>query len=201
MGRRQNSTVIDGLTFSSMGPSIAVTGPSGSGKSTLLRVLSGLQTPKRGRASLDGHVIAASRSTAKLNAGVSVVYQQDSLVQFLSVSDNIRLASELKNRALPDASILEALTAVDLGEFGSRFPSTLSGGERQRVALARALATRPSLLLADEPTGALDSKNSIAIGELLRELAASHSIKVVVATHDERIAEMMADRLDLAEHS
>jgi putative ABC transport system ATP-binding protein len=170
----------------------AVMGPSGSGKSTLLRVLAGLQKPDAGDVLLDGAPIDSE-------SRIAMIHQDYRLVDFLTVGENLQLAAEMRGIKLSETAVDDALEQVALAGTAKRRPTTLSGGEQQRVAIARAVATQSSLILADEPTGALDLDNTLAIGALLSKLGADRGMTVVVATHDLDLAELLPRRLLLSE--
>jgi putative ABC transport system ATP-binding protein len=198
-GQGRTSPLISVDVAVAQGESVAVLGPSGSGKSTLLRVLAGLQRPDSGRVLLDG-VEVRPRSGASRRRPVSLVYQDYRLVPFLSAAENVALALELDGRGRSAAGVAKAMLArVGLAGLADRLPHTMSGGEQQRVAIARAMATGPRVLLADEPTGALDIHASRDIGALLNGLSTEHGVAVVVATHDPEIASLVARRLILAD--
>jgi len=167
-------------------------GPSGSGKSTLLRVLAGLQIPDRGVVSLDGRRLKVRGSG---DARISFIHQDYRLVDFLTVAENLILAAEMRAIDVSEANVANALEKVGLNGFQKRSPVTLSGGEQQRVAIARALVTRSAVLLADEPTGALDGENTVTVATLLRDISLEHQVAVVVATHDRSVARMMSRTL------
>jgi putative ABC transport system ATP-binding protein len=174
------------------GDYVAVTGPSGSGKSTLLHLLGLLDAPTAGRYLLDGldtSTLNDRDRSALRGRRIGFVFQSFHLLPYRTALENVQLA-ELYNRT-PRAdrfrAAVEALTEVGLGHRLNALPTTLSGGESQRVAIARALVNRPSLLLCDEPTGNLDSRNAAALMGLLDELNAA-GFTVVVITHDERVA-------------
>jgi putative ABC transport system ATP-binding protein len=181
------------------GESVAIIGPSGSGKSTLLRILAGIQRPDEGEVTLDGVAVTSTATARRHRQRVSVVHQDYRLVPFLTAAENVRLALELTGhgRAAADAAAAKALKAVGLHGYEGRLPDTLSGGEQQRVAIARALAGQPAVMLADEPTGALDQENSEAIALLLSGLASRHGLAVVIATHDAGVARRMSRRMEL----
>jgi putative ABC transport system ATP-binding protein len=174
------------------GDYVAVTGPSGSGKSTLLHLLGLLDSPTRGRYLLDG------MDTSRLNdrdrsslrgRRIGIVFQSFHLLPYRSAMENVLLA-EMYNQTPRDGRIqaaVDALRAVGLNHRIEALPTTLSGGECQRVAIARALVNRPSLVLCDEPTGNLDSRNAAALMDLLDELNRS-GFTIVVITHDEKVA-------------
>jgi putative ABC transport system ATP-binding protein len=175
----------------------AVMGPSGSGKSTLLLCAAGLERPDSGSVRL-GDVDLATLSEEDLTAlrrdRIGFVFQAFNLLPSLTAAQNVGLPLRLAGRAPDDATVLAALAAVGLGERAGHRPAELSGGQQQRVAIARALVTRPQVLFADEPTGALDSHNSTAVLALLRGLVDDHGGTVVMVTHDP-VAAAYADRV------
>jgi putative ABC transport system ATP-binding protein len=166
-------------------------GPSGSGKTTLLSILGCILTPSAGRLSIAGHGTAglSAEGMADLRRKhVGFVFQSYNLVPTLSAAENVMLALDLRGIALADAPGLaaRALAAVGLTHRANAYPSKLSGGEKQRVAIARALAGSPSVILADEPTAALDSENGKAVMALLAQVAKDTTRAVLVVTHDHR---------------
>jgi ABC-type lipoprotein export system ATPase subunit len=179
-----------------------VTGPSGSGKTTLLHLLAGLELPSAGEVTVLGTPVAALGRGPRAGlrrAHIGLVGQEPGLVPFLSARENVELALALRNGDAEGARgrTLEALAGVGLTERADQRVSRLSAGERQRVAIARALASRPSLLLADEPTGRLDQANALAVGILLAELARSSGAAVVCATHDPLVIEQADEQVAL----
>jgi ABC-type lipoprotein export system ATPase subunit len=185
------------LTF---GPgTTAVMGPSGSGKSTLLRVISGMQRPAAGAVAIDGVGVAAASWRSAGDPRVSLIHQDYRLVPFLTVEQNMLLAAELRGVRRSGADVGAMLERVGLpSSMGRRLPTRLSGGQQQRVAIARALLAGTSVLLADEPTGALDVDNTERIADILVELGRRDGLVVVVATHDPRVAERLDHRVQLA---
>jgi ABC-type lipoprotein export system ATPase subunit len=185
------------LTF---GPgTTAVMGPSGSGKSTLLRVISGMQRPAAGAAAIDGVEVAAASWRSAGDPRVSLIHQDYRLVPFLTVEQNMLLAAELRGVRRTGSDVGTMLERVGLpSSMGRRLPTRLSGGQQQRVAIARALLAGTSVLLADEPTGALDVDNTERIADILVELGRRDGLVVVVATHDPRVAERLDHRVQLA---
>lgn len=185
------------LTF---GPgTTAVMGPSGSGKSTLLRVISGMQQPAAGAVAIDGVGVAAASWRSAGDPRVSLIHQDYRLVPFLTVEQNMLLAAELRGVRRSSADVGAMLERVGLpSSMGRRLPTRLSGGQQQRVAIARALLAGTSVLLADEPTGALDVDNTERIADILVELGRRDGLVVVVATHDPRVAERLDHRVQLA---
>ncbi|HEX7310082.1 MAG TPA: ATP-binding cassette domain-containing protein [Gaiellaceae bacterium] len=177
----------------------AVTGPSGSGKTTLLHVLAGLVSPDRGEATVLGRIPDDELRRSE----IALVAQDAHLIPFLSARENVALVLELRRAGhapgtVPGTWPGEALDAVGLGELADELVSRLSTGERQRVALARAIASRPKLLLADEPTARLDEANARTIGSLFAQLAADTGAAVVCATHDPALIDQADARLELA---
>jgi ABC-type lipoprotein export system ATPase subunit len=171
--------------------SVAVMGPSGSGKSTLLRVLAGLQKPDRGDVFIENVPLGEGRRAGGGDGRACLIHQDYRLVEFLTVAENLALAAELRSVSVAEADLSRALERVGLKGFEDRSPVTLSGGEQQRVAIARALVTRCSVLLADEPTGALDEENTRIVARLLRDLSQEQQMSVLVATHDRAVAATM----------
>lgn len=175
----------------------AVMGPSGSGKSTLLSCAAGLDTPTSGRILVGEREIGSLSSDALTRfrrEHVGFVFQSYNLIGHLTVIDNIRLPMVLANREPDPAWLAELVTAVGISGLEDRRPGELSGGQAQRVAIARALLPRPTVVLADEPTGALDSRTGAQVLEVLRETARRFDQTVVVVTHDPRVA-AAADRV------
>jgi putative ABC transport system ATP-binding protein len=185
------------LTIAS-GELVAIVGPSGSGKSTLLHILGGLDFPTTGRVLVDGTDLCAlgdDRRTIFRRQRIGFVFQRFNLLPNLTAVQNVALPLLLDRVSLAERTrrAREMLTLVGLDQRWEGRPGTLSGGEQQRVAIARALVTSPALILADEPTGMLDSANSQLVTELLRTLVSERSQTVVIVTHDNMVA-ARADR-------
>jgi putative ABC transport system ATP-binding protein len=179
------------------GEMVAVTGHSGSGKSTLLNLIGGLEQPSSGRVLIDGREIWREPGVAHHRRElVGFVFQQHFLLANLTARANIEVAllGAGMPRAQRRARALELLGEVGLANRAEHEPGQLSGGERQRVALARALANEPRLLLADEPTGALDSTTSQRILDLLGELRARRGMTLIIVSYDQQVGER-ADRM------
>jgi ABC-type lipoprotein export system ATPase subunit len=180
--------------------SVAIVGPSGSGKSTLLNLLGTLDQPDQGTIVIDGKNLAmmAGDELAKFrNLNIGFVFQSHHLLPHLTVLENVLVpvlaqASEVGEKVLLRAT--ELLQRVGLEDRKKHLPGRLSGGERQRVAVVRALINQPRLILADEPTGALDRVSAAEVGRLLLELNREHGITLIVATHSEELASRL-DRI------
>ena len=193
-----DTTVLDHVSFTvEEGSFVAIIGTSGSGKSTLLHLLGGVDRPSSGSVIVDGEDIF-SLSEQELSRyrrqKVSVVYQFYNLLPMLNVRANVLLPLELDGRRPDERQFQSILRLLGMEDKEFYYPNQLSGGQQQRVAIARALMTEPKVLLADEPTGNLDSKNSNEIISLLRESNRRLNQTVLLVTHDSRIAEQ-ADRI------
>ena len=193
-----DTTVLDHVSFTvEEGSFVAIIGASGSGKSTLLHLLGGVDRPSSGSVIVDGEDIF-SLSEKELSRyrrqKVSVVYQFYNLLPMLNVRSNVLLPLELDGRRPDERQFQSILRLLGMEEKEFYYPNQLSGGQQQRVAIARALMTEPKILLADEPTGNLDSKNSAEIISLLRESNRRLNQTILLVTHDSRIAEQ-ADRI------
>jgi putative ABC transport system ATP-binding protein len=180
------------------GETVAVMGPSGCGKSTLLHLLGGLERPSAGELRLGGHMVEhmSEKALARLRrTAIGFVFQAFHLIEELSAAENVELPALLAGRSpgAARARAAELLEQVGLSDRARQLPSALSGGQRQRVAIARALSNDPEIVLADEPTGNLDSAATLEVLRLLDRLRGSGQTLVIV-THDERIA-ATADRL------
>jgi putative ABC transport system ATP-binding protein len=180
------------------GELLAIVGPSGSGKSTLLSLIGGIDTPTTGQMLLEGVDLASlsdDERTILRRRRIGFIFQAFNLLPTLSAVENVALALELdgvrESEARPRA--VAAIESVGLAARGDHLPSMLSGGEQQRVAVARALVINPALVLADEPTGNLDSASSRQVVQLLRDLVDKQGQTVVIVTHDLQLAEI-ADR-------
>jgi len=196
--------VLRGIDLSvESGESLAVVGPSGSGKSTLLNLMGALDRPTAGEVRFRGERLSemGERELARLrNREIGFVFQLHHLLPQLTVLENVLLPTLPAGRGGdPEAHerARRLLDRVGLGERLRHRPVELSGGERQRTALVRALINRPSLLLADEPTGSLDAEASGALGDLLAELNREEAVTLIVVTHSDALARRMARRLEL----
>lgn len=191
---------LDGVSLRiAAGKITAVMGPSGSGKSTLLNLVAGIDRATGGRIVVDGLEITRLGETALARyrrAKVGLVFQFFNLLNNLTVLDNVLIPAQLAGVAAPEAGRRagELLEQLGIADQARKYPARLSGGQRQRVAVARALVNRPVLLLADEPTGALDTHSGEQVLDLFRDLN-SASQTIVLVTHDPRLAERYADRI------
>jgi ABC-type lipoprotein export system ATPase subunit len=190
--------VLDGVHLSvAAQESVAIVGPSGSGKSTLLNLLGTLDQPDQGTIVIDGKnlsMMGGDELARFRNRNIGFVFQSHHLLPHLTVLENVLVpvlaqASEVGDEVLLRANQL--LQRVGLGDRDKHLPGRLSGGERQRVAVVRALINQPRLILADEPTGALDRVSAAEVGRLLIELNREHGITLIVATHSEELAARM----------
>jgi len=197
-GARAVHALVDVSLRVAAGEFVAVMGPSGSGKSTLLTIAGGMERPSSGIVSIDGvdlGRLSASSMAQLRRERIGYVFQSFNLLSSLTAAENVRLPLELAGvrRRDANAQALTQLEAVGLGDRTNHFPEDLSGGEQQRVAIARALVTAGKLVLADEPTGALDSTNGEAVMLTLRQ-ACDGGASAVVVTHDAQLA-AWADRI------
>jgi putative ABC transport system ATP-binding protein len=179
------------------GEFIAVVGSSGSGKSTLFNVLGGLTPPTAGSIHINGNDLAGMTNAGRTNLRkktVGFVFQKYNLLPTLSAEDNIRLVKYIGDRNPElDASFKEVLTLLGIADRLKHKPRALSGGQQQRIAIARAIVNSPAILLADEPTGNLDSQNSIAVLKLMKDLNQRLGQTILMITHDQEAA-AYADR-------
>lgn len=176
---------------------VAIVGKSGSGKSTLLHMIGGLDRPTDGKVFIDGKDIFSLKDESLAifrRRKIGFIFQYYNLIPSLNVWENIVLPIGLDNKTVDEEFINDIINALGLSDKKESLPNTLSGGQQQRVAIARALATRPSIILADEPTGNLDSKTSDEVMSLLKSMIKKYNQTLVMITHDETIAQM-ADRV------
>ncbi|MBI5947862.1 MAG: ABC transporter ATP-binding protein [Chloroflexi bacterium] len=189
---------LDGVDLDvATGEFVAIMGPSGCGKSTLLHLIAALDRPTEGSIMVGGHDLAGRANLNHYRArDVGIVFQLDNLLPTLSASENVQVPmfGHQRSGRARHRRAEELLGVVGLAGRAHTRPPQLSGGERQRVAIARALANSPALLLADEPTGRLDSESGMRILELLKRLREERRLTVVVVTHDPRVA-AQADRI------
>jgi ABC-type lipoprotein export system ATPase subunit len=203
--RAQRTVILDDLSFTVPAQSLfAINGPSGSGKSTLLNMLTGIDRPTSGRVVFAGQELRARSETALARwrgRNVGIIFQFFQLIPTLTAQENVLLALELGGGGgLPRRKwrerALACLEAVGLGGYTRRLPSELSGGQQQRVAIARALANDPPVLVADEPTGNLDSKTAHQVFDTLAALT-KQSKTVIYVTHDRELAARASARIEL----
>lgn len=179
------------------GEFVAIIGPSGSGKSTLLHILGGVDVPTSGSVVINGVDISNLDETALAifrRRQIGLIYQFYNLIPILTVKENLTLPLLLDGRKPDERVVDDLLKTLGLTERVNHLPNQLSGGQQQRVAIGRSLINNPALMLADEPTGNLDSENSREIVSLLRKFNKENNQTVIIITHDERIA-MSADRV------
>ena len=185
------------------GEVVALLGPSGSGKTTLLNIIGCIIDPSEGQVTLDGELVYDDRwlrgDLRRLRLDkIGFIFQFHNLLPFLNAKDNVALVLKLagKSDAEAQARAIELLDYLEVGHRKDAMPALLSGGEAQRVAIARALANSPRIILADEPTAALDSKRAGIVMDLMRKLAAEQDACIIAVTHDEKIY----DRFDKLFH-
>jgi putative ABC transport system ATP-binding protein len=180
------------------GEIIILTGPSGSGKTTLLTLMGSLRSVQAGRLSILGqellHATQEQMTLARRNIGF--IFQAHNLLNFLTAYQNVEMALEIQDvtAAEADTRIRAVLSAVGLNDRMDYYPSDLSGGQKQRVAIARALVSQPQIILADEPTAALDKKSGRDVVEIMEQLAREQGCTILLVTHDNRILDL-ADRI------
>jgi putative ABC transport system ATP-binding protein len=173
------------------GEFIAIVGTSGSGKSTLLHIIGGVDTPTDGSVCVNGqnvHEMSERELALYRRRTVSLIYQAYNLIPMLNVRDNITLPSELDGKEVEEERLIKTMKTLGIFEKEFHYPPYLSGGQQQRVAIARAIYTQPSILLADEPTGNLDSKNTEEIMTLFRQANEKYGQTIIIVTHDMNVA-------------
>jgi len=192
---------LDGVSFTvDAGSSVAITGPSGCGKSTLLGVIGGLAVPTAGVVRIGGEEVSSLPDRGRSDfrrTHVGFVYQADNLLPFLTVVENVELQFALDGRSGGVDRSLDLLDRLGLADEADRLPDHLSGGQRQRAAVARAVVHRPAVILADEPTGALDAANAAGVIDLLLEVQREIGATLVMVTHDRDAARRMDRRIGL----
>lgn len=191
-------TALDHVSFTvEKGEFVAIVGASGSGKSTLMNLIGGIDEPTSGRVVIDGQELYAMNESARAifrRRNIGMVFQFYNLVPTLTAAENIILPYLLDKREPEKAKLAEILALTGLSERAGHLPSALSGGQQQRVSLGRALINDPAFILADEPTGNLDSRASRDVMELLQVANRRYQQTLLLITHDEKIA-LMADRI------
>lgn len=198
-GKGENEVrALDGVSFSvEKGAFVAVIGPSGSGKSTLLHILGGVDRPTGGKVFMDGKDVYAQNEEQLAifrRRQVGLIYQFYNLIPVLNVTENITLPVLMDGQKVNQNRLAELMTILKLTGRENHLPNQLSGGQQQRVSIGRALMNAPAVVLADEPTGNLDSKSSREIVELLKVSNEKYGQTLIVITHDESIA-LQADRI------
>lgn len=198
----QRKAILKGLSLSvPAGQSVAITGESGCGKSTLLNVLASLDTPDEGSIIVNDEEITEFTETQAdhyRRQAIGIVFQQYNLIDCLNVNENVTLSARL-NQNLDKAYIQVLMQRLGIDDLIDKMPWQLSGGEQQRVAIARSLAHKPVLILADEPTGNLDDKNSDQVAELLYSLCDFRQTSLVMVTHSQRLAKQAHTHYQLAD--
>jgi putative ABC transport system ATP-binding protein len=182
-----------------VGEIIIMTGPSGSGKTTLLTLMGGLRSAQEGSLKILGQEIcgANKKQLTQLRRNIGYIFQAHNLMTFLTAKENVRMSLELHDKFLNQdmgAKVVAMLESVGLGNRADYYPENLSGGQKQRVAIARALISQPKIVLADEPTAALDKKSGRDVVELMQKLAKEQGCTILLVTHDNRILDI-ADRI------
>ncbi len=178
-----------------------VLGDSGSGKSTLLNLIAGFSSPTTGQVIINGQDLyqLSGSDLDKFRAqNLGFIFQEAHLLKNLSVTENIKLAQSLAGLAVDEQAIKSLLEKLQMGGFGNRRPNELSRGQVQRVAIARALINKPLLLIADEPTAALDDKNTFLVVELIKGLAKEQGSTLLISTHDKRLKDEFTNNYILA---
>ncbi|MBQ3068060.1 MAG: ABC transporter ATP-binding protein [Oscillospiraceae bacterium] len=198
-GKGENAVyALNDISFSvDRGEFVAIVGASGSGKSTLLHILGGVDRPTSGKVFIDGEDICALNDTQLAifrRRQVGLIYQFYNLIPVLTVKENIELPLLLDNRQVDETQFKEMVNYLGIADKTEYLPNQLSGGQQQRVSVGRALFAAPSIVLADEPTGNLDSKNSAEVVKLLKDSNKKHKQTLILITHNEQIA-MQADRI------
>ena len=196
-GENKVTALEDAVLRVKQGEFAAIVGTSGSGKSTLLHMLGGLDRPTSGKVFVDGKDIFALKDEALTifrRRRIGFVFQSFNLVPTLNVYENIVFPIQLDGSSVDEAFVSEVMRLLGLDKMKDRLPNQLSGGQQQRVAIARALAAKPAIVLADEPTGNLDSRTSQDVLSLLKVTGQKFSQTIVMITHNEAIAQM-ADRI------
>ena len=189
---------LDNVSFSvNKGEFVAIVGKSGSGKSTLMHMIGGVDTPTSGKVYIEGKDIfkqSKDKLTKFRRENIGIVYQFFNLLPVLTVEENISLPVNLSKKNMSKEKMAEIISILGLEGHNKKLPNQLSGGQQQRVSIGRAISNEPAIILADEPTGNLDSKNAKEIMELLRESNKKLNQTIIMITHDDELANM-TDRI------
>lgn len=192
---------LDGVSFTvASGSSVAITGPSGGGKSTLLGVIGGLAQPTTGRVRIGDSQISEMSERDRSDfrrSHIGFVYQADNLLPFLTLLENVGLQLALNGKASGAGKSLAVLANLGLAGLAYRLPDHLSGGQRQRASVARAIVNEPQIILADEPTGALDAANALGVIDLLLGMQREIGATLIMVTHDRDAASRLDRQIDL----
>jgi putative ABC transport system ATP-binding protein len=192
---------LDGVSFTvASGSSVAITGPSGGGKSTLLGVIGGLAQPTSGRVRIGNSQISEMSERDRSDfrrSHIGFVYQVDNLLPFLTLLENVGLQLALNGKASGAGKSLAVLANLGLAGLAYRLPDHLSGGQRQRASVARAIVNEPQIILADEPTGALDAANAVGVIDLLLGMQREIGATLIMVTHDRDAASRLDRQIDL----
>lgn len=173
------------------GDFVSITGDSGSGKSTLLNLIGGIDTPTSGEIWIDGIEISrlnVEKRTKYRRKNIGFIFQDFNLVDFLNVQDNIILPLSISGKKVDKELYTHILESLEIYNLVDKYPATLSGGQKQRVAIARAVLMEPKLILADEPTGSLDSRNTESVFKILKKLAQDFNQTIIMVTHNLELA-------------
>jgi putative ABC transport system ATP-binding protein len=192
---------LDGVSFTvASGSSVAITGPSGGGKSTLLGVIGGLAQPTSGRVKIGNSQISEMSERDRSDfrrSHIGFVYQADNLLPFLTLLENVGLQLALNGKTSAAGKSLAVLANLGLAGLAYRLPDHLSGGQRQRASVARAIVNEPQIILADEPTGALDAANAVGVIDLLLGMQREIGATLIMVTHDRDAASRLDRQIDL----
>jgi putative ABC transport system ATP-binding protein len=192
---------LDGVSFTvDSGSSVAITGPSGGGKSTLLGVIGGLAQPTSGRVRIGDSQISEMSERDRSDfrrSHIGFVYQADNLLPFLTLLENVGLQLALNGKSSGAGKSLAVLANLGLAGLAYRLPDHLSGGQRQRASVARAIVNEPQIILADEPTGALDAANAVGVIDLLLGMQREIGATMIMVTHDRDAASRLDRQIDL----
>ena len=203
---KQRGLVLDNLCLEvEEGETVAIMGPSGSGKTTLMNIIGSLDKPDSGEIVFEGVSISnftEDESADYRNLNIGFVFQEHLLLPYLTVSENIHLPLLASTHSPDELAVIEKylndlMKKTGIYDLKDKFPFSISGGESQRVALVRALTNKPSILLADEPTGSLDAKNAENLGDLLLDINRGSGITIILATHSSDLAKKMSKILHL----